>query len=121
MDPSFLYVASVSHAGAMRAVRRYDEFGDGVVGEAAAEAGCDVICTRNTGDFGPARSEVLTPTELVLLLRYASPLLCWRPPPHPANRQAVQYTQAMRTNWRGTRATSAHSGSRGKASGWRTM
>jgi predicted nucleic acid-binding protein len=66
---SFLDVASVAHAGAVRAVRRYDDFEDGVIGEAAAEAGCDVICTRNTGDFGPARPEVLTPTELVQLLR----------------------------------------------------
>jgi predicted nucleic acid-binding protein len=66
---SFLDLASVSHAGALRAVRRYDDFEDGVIGEAAAETGADVICTRNTDDFGPARSEVLTPSELVQLLR----------------------------------------------------
>lgn len=66
---SFLDVASVSHAGAMRAVRRYGDFEDGVIGEAAAEHGADVICTRNVGDFGPARPEVLTPMELAGLLR----------------------------------------------------
>jgi predicted nucleic acid-binding protein len=66
---SFLDVASVSHAGAMRAVRRYEDFEDGVIGEAAAEHGADVICTRNVGDFGPARPEVLTPMELAGLLR----------------------------------------------------
>jgi predicted nucleic acid-binding protein len=66
---SFLDVASVSHAGAVRAVRRYDDFEDGVIGEAAAERGSNVICTRNTDDFGPARPEVLTPSELAGLLR----------------------------------------------------
>lgn len=66
---SFLDLASVSHAGALRAVRRYDDFEDGVIGEAAAETGTDVICTRNTDDFGPARSEALTPSELVRLIR----------------------------------------------------
>ena len=66
---SFLDVASVSHAGALRAVRRYDDFEDGIIGEAAAESGTDVICTRNADDFGPARPEVLTPSELASLLR----------------------------------------------------
>ena len=66
---SFLDVASVSHAGAVRAVRRYDDFEDGIIGEAAAESGTDVICTRNADDFGPARPEVLTPSELASLLR----------------------------------------------------
>jgi predicted nucleic acid-binding protein len=66
---SFLDVASVSHAGAMRAVRRYEDFEDGVIGEAAAEHGADVICTRNVEDFGAARPEVLTPMELAGLLR----------------------------------------------------
>ena len=66
---SFLDVASVTHARAVRAVRRYDDFEDGVIGESAAEAGSDVICTRNTGDFGSARPEVLTPSELVRVLR----------------------------------------------------
>jgi predicted nucleic acid-binding protein len=66
---SFLDIASVSHAGAVRAVRRYDDFEDGVIGEAAAESGTDVICTRNADDFGPARPQVLTPRELVGLLR----------------------------------------------------
>jgi predicted nucleic acid-binding protein len=61
-------VASVSHAGALRAVRRYDDFEDGVIGEAAAEHGTDVICTRNVEDFGPARTQVLTPRELLGLL-----------------------------------------------------
>jgi predicted nucleic acid-binding protein len=65
---SFLDVASVSHAGALRAVRRYDDFEDGVIGEAAAEHGTDVICTRNVEDFGPARTQVLTPRELLGLL-----------------------------------------------------
>lgn len=66
---SFLDVASVSHAGATRAVREYDDFEDGVIGEAAAEYGTDVICTRNVGDFGPARPQVLTPRELSQLLK----------------------------------------------------
>jgi predicted nucleic acid-binding protein len=66
---SFLDIASVSHAGAVRAVRRYDDFEDGVIGEAAAECGTDVICTRNAKDFGPARPQVLTPKELTSLLR----------------------------------------------------
>jgi predicted nucleic acid-binding protein len=66
---SFLDVASVSHAGAMRAARRYEDFEDGVIGEAAAEHGANVICTRNVEDFGPARPEVLTPRELVGLLQ----------------------------------------------------
>ncbi len=65
---SFLDVVSVSHAGAVRAVRRYDDFEDGIIGEAAAEYGADVICTRNAEDFGPARSQVLTPRELAGLL-----------------------------------------------------
>lgn len=65
---SFLDVASVSHAGAVRAVRRYDDFEDGIIGEAAAEYGADVICTRNTGDFGPARPQALTPMEVSSLL-----------------------------------------------------
>ncbi|MEF8795726.1 MAG: PIN domain-containing protein [Salinivenus sp.] len=65
---SFLDVASVSHAGAVRAVRRYEDFEDGVIGEAAAEHGSDVICTRNVEDFGPARPQVLTPRELLRLL-----------------------------------------------------
>lgn len=64
---SFLGMASVSHAGAVRAVKRYDDFEDGILGEAAAEYGTDVICTRNVQDFGPARPEVLTPTELARL------------------------------------------------------
>lgn len=64
----FLDVASVSHAGAVRAVRRYDDFEDGVIGEAAAEYGVDVLCTRNAEDFAPARSQVLTPDEVVRLL-----------------------------------------------------
>lgn len=66
---SFLDVASVSHAGAVRAVRQYDDFEDGVIGEAAAECGTDVICTRNVEDFGPARPQVLTPGELAELLK----------------------------------------------------
>jgi hypothetical protein len=66
---SFLDVVSVSHAGAVRAVRQYDDFEDGMIGEAAAESGTDVICTRNADDFGPARPEVLTPSELASLLR----------------------------------------------------
>ena len=66
---SFLDVASVSHAGAVRAVRRYDDFEDGIIGEAAAENGTDVICTRNADDFEPARPEVLTPIELASLLQ----------------------------------------------------
>lgn len=66
---SFLDVASVSHARAVRAVKRYDDFEDGVIGEAAADHGTDVICSRNAEDFGPARPEVLTPMELVGLLR----------------------------------------------------
>ena len=66
---SFMDVASVSHAGAVRAVRRYDDLEDGIIGEAAAESGTDVICTRNAHDFGPARSQVLTPRELAALLR----------------------------------------------------
>ena len=66
---SFLDVASVSHAGAVRAVRRYDDFEDGIIGEAAAESGTDVLCTRNADDFGPARPEVLTPRELAGLLQ----------------------------------------------------
>ena len=65
---SFLNVASVNQAGALRAVRRYEDVEDGVIGEAAAKAGIDVICTRNTEDFGPARPEVVTPKELVHLL-----------------------------------------------------
>ena len=64
---SFLGMASVSHAGAVRAVKRYDDFEDGALGEGAGEYGADVICTRNTQDFGPARPEVLTPTELARL------------------------------------------------------
>jgi predicted nucleic acid-binding protein len=66
---SFLDVASVSHAGAMRAARRYEDFEDGVIREAAAERGANVICTRNVEDFGPARPEVLTPRELAGLLQ----------------------------------------------------
>jgi predicted nucleic acid-binding protein len=66
---SFLDVASVSHAGAVRAVKRYDDFEDGIIGEAAAEYGTDVICTRNAEDFGPARPQVLTPRELAGLLK----------------------------------------------------
>lgn len=66
---SFLDVASVSHAGSVRAVRRYGDFEDGVIGEAAAEYGTDVICTRNVDDFGPARPQVLTPKELRSLLK----------------------------------------------------
>lgn len=66
---SFLDVASVSHTGAVRAVRRYDDFEDGIIGEAAAEYGTDVICTRNAEDFGAARPQVLTPRELVRLLK----------------------------------------------------
>lgn len=66
---SFLDVASVSHAGALRAVKRYEDFEDGIIGEAAAEYGTDVICTRNAEDFGPARPQVLTPRELTSLLK----------------------------------------------------
>jgi predicted nucleic acid-binding protein len=66
---SFLDVASISHAGAMRAVRRYTDFEDGVIAEAAAEVGADVICTRNPGDFDPARPAVLTSAEVARLLR----------------------------------------------------
>lgn len=66
---SFLDVASVSHAGAVRAIRRYDDFEDGVIGEAAAEHGADFICARNAEDFGPARPQVLTPKEIAGLLR----------------------------------------------------
>lgn len=66
---SFLDVASVSHAGATRAVRRYEDFEDGVIAEAAAERGTDVICTRNTEDFGPARPQVLAPRELLRLFK----------------------------------------------------
>jgi predicted nucleic acid-binding protein len=65
---SFLDIASVSHAGAVRAVRRYEDVEDGIIGEAAAEHGTDVICTRNVEDFGPARPQVLTPKELTGLL-----------------------------------------------------
>lgn len=65
---SFLDVMPVSHASAVRAVKRYDDFEDGILGEAAAEYGADVICTRNVQDFGPARSQVLAPTELVRLV-----------------------------------------------------
>lgn len=66
---SFLDVASVSHAGALRSTRQYADVEDGIVGEAAAEYGTDVICTRNTDDFGPARPSVLTPAELARLLQ----------------------------------------------------
>ncbi|WP_146110168.1 hypothetical protein [Salinibacter sp. 10B] len=62
-------MASVSHAGAVRAGRLYEDFEDGIIGEAASESGTDVICTRNADDFGPARPEVLTPSELAHLLR----------------------------------------------------
>ena len=65
---SFLDVASVSHAGMVRAARRYPDFEDGVIGEAAAESGVDYICTRNPDDFDPARSQVLTSMELSHLL-----------------------------------------------------
>lgn len=65
---SFLDVAAVSHAGAVRAARRYADFEDGIIGESAAEYGADAICTRNTSDFGPARSQVLSPRELCRLL-----------------------------------------------------
>lgn len=65
---SFLDVMPVSHAAAVRAVKRYDDFEDGVLGEAAAEYGADVICTRNTQDFGPARPQVLTPAECCRLI-----------------------------------------------------
>ena len=65
---SFLDIASVSHARAVRAVRRYEDVEDGIIGEAAAEHGTDVICTRNVEDFGPARPQVLTPKELTGLL-----------------------------------------------------
>jgi predicted nucleic acid-binding protein len=68
---TFLGMASVSHAGAVRAVKRYDDFEDGVLGEAAAEYGADVICTRNTQDFMPARPDVLTPAELARLLGWS--------------------------------------------------
>jgi predicted nucleic acid-binding protein len=63
-----LDIGSVSHAGAVRAVRRYEDVEDGIIGEAAAEHGTDVICTRNVEDFGPARPQVLTPRELTGLL-----------------------------------------------------
>jgi len=66
---SFLDVASVSHAGAVRAAKRYEDFEDGIIGEAAAEYGTDVICTRNVEDFGPARPQVLTSGELLHLLK----------------------------------------------------
>jgi len=66
---SFLDLATVSHAGAVRAVTRYDDFEDGIIGESAAEYGADVICTRNVEDFGPARPQILTPSELARLLR----------------------------------------------------
>lgn len=65
---SFLDVAPVSHAAAVRAAKRYDDFEDGILGEAAAEYGADVICTRNAQDFGPARPQVLTPAELSELI-----------------------------------------------------
>lgn len=65
---SFLDAASVSHAGMVRAARRYPDFEDGVIGETAAESGADYICTRNPDDFDPARSQVLTSMELARLL-----------------------------------------------------
>ena len=66
---SFLDVASMSHAGAVRALKRYEDFDDGIIGEAAAEYGTDVICTRNEEDSKPARPQVLTPSELAGLLK----------------------------------------------------
>lgn len=63
---SFLNVAAVSHAGTVtvQAVRRHEDFEDGAIGEAAAEHGADVICTRNAEDFGAARPQVLGPGSL---------------------------------------------------------
>lgn len=69
---SFLALAPTSHAGAVRAVRRYDDFEDGLLGETAAEYGVDVICTRNVEDFGPARPAVYSPSELLRLLEGAA-------------------------------------------------
>lgn len=65
---SFLDVAPVSHAAAVRAVKRYPDFEDGLLGEAASEYGADILCTRNVQDFEAARADVLTPSELVRLI-----------------------------------------------------
>ena len=65
---TFLDVDAVSRAWAIRAVKRYEDFEDGIIGESAAEHGADIICTRNAEDFEPARPQVLTANELAGLL-----------------------------------------------------
>lgn len=63
-----LEVLIVSRDMLRRALRAFDAFEDGAIGEAAATADVDVICTRNQADFQPSAVPALSPKALIQAL-----------------------------------------------------
>ncbi len=68
---SFFNVVSVGKDNILRAVRNipFDDFEDALQAECAEEVAVDCIVTRNPKDFAAATVPVVTPKELLNLLR----------------------------------------------------
>lgn len=64
-----LTILPVSGTMLRRAIRRYEDFEDGAIGEAAEEAEVDTICTRNETDFQSSYVPVLSPQALIQSLQ----------------------------------------------------
>lgn len=67
-----LTILPVSGNMLRRALRRYEDFEDGAIGEAAEASDIDVICTRNESDFHSSNVPALPPQALIRILRESS-------------------------------------------------
>lgn len=64
-----LAILPVSGTMLRRAIRRYEDFEDGAIGEAAEASEVDIICTRNETDFQSANVPVLSPKAVIQTLQ----------------------------------------------------
>lgn len=64
-----LSILPVSGNMLRRAIRRYEDFEDGAIGEAAEASDVDIICTRNEIDFQSSDVPVLSPQALIQALQ----------------------------------------------------
>jgi predicted nucleic acid-binding protein len=64
-----LTILSVSGSMLRHALRKYKDFEDGAIGEAAEASDVDVICSRNETDFQSSAVPVLSPQALIRALQ----------------------------------------------------
>ncbi len=69
LDDLSMSILPVSGNMLRRAIRRYEDFEDGAIGEAAEASDVDIICTRNEIDFQSSDVPVLSPQALIQALQ----------------------------------------------------